>query len=126
MKTIFVVDDNIVNLMMADDALSDRYNVITFAAVTNMLNVLNKITPDLILMDVLMPGIDGFEALKLLKADARFSNIPVMFLTSDNNKTTESRGFEMGITGFISKPYSQPVLLDRITAHFEENNEKNI
>jgi len=60
---------------------------------------------------------DGFEALKLLKANAEHKNIPVIFLTGKNDVETESRGFEMGAVDFISKPFSRPVLLNRIKTH---------
>ena len=120
MKTIFVVDDNNINLVAADETLSDSYNVFTFASAMTMFEVLNDIIPDLILLDILMPDIDGFEALKRLKADMQYAQIPVIFLTSKNDANTEARGFEMGAVDFIFKPFSAPVLLNRIKAHLQE------
>jgi len=117
MKTIFVVDDNTINLMTADKTLSDSYNVITFASALAMFEFLNNTLPDLILLDIMMPDIDGFEALKRLKTDARYADIPVIFLTSKNDAATEALGFEMGVLDFISKPFSEPVLLNRIKTH---------
>jgi len=117
MKTIFVVDDNTVNLMTADKTLSDWYNVVTFASASTMFDFLNNTVPDLILLDIMMPDIDGFEALKRLRADNRYMDIPVIFLTSKNDAATEALGFEMGVMDFISKPFSGPVLLNRIKTH---------
>ena len=117
MKTIFVVDDNTVNLVAADEALSGFYNVFTFALASAMFEFINKTVPDLILLDILMPDIDGFEALKRLRADARYAEIPVIFLTSKNDAVTEALGFEMGVIDYISKPFSVPVLLNRIKTH---------
>jgi len=117
MKTIFVVDDNTVNLMTADKALSDSYNVITFASASAMFDFLNNTIPDLILLDIMMPDIDGFETLKRLRADARYEAIPVIFLTSKNDAVTEALGFEMGVIDFIPKPFSELVLLNRIKTH---------
>jgi len=117
MKTIFVVDDNTVNLITADETLSDYYNVITLASASTMFEFLNNTIPDLILLDIMMPDIDGFEALKRLRADMRYMDIPVIFLTSKNDAATEALGFEMGVMDFISKPFSGPVLLNRIKTH---------
>ncbi|MCL2174829.1 MAG: response regulator [Treponema sp.] len=117
MKTIFVVDDNTVNLMTADKTLSDWYNVITLASASTMFDFLKNTIPDLILLDIMMPDIDGFDALKKLRADTRYADIPVIFLTSKNDATTEALGFEMGVIDFISKPFSGPVLLNRIKTH---------
>jgi putative two-component system response regulator len=119
MKTLFVVDDNTVNLLTAEETLSDHYNVITLASASIMFEFLNNIMPDLILLDIMMPEMDGFEALKLLKADKRYSDIPVIFLTSKNDSVTEAHGFEAGAVDFICKPFSRPVLLNRIKTHLD-------
>lgn len=119
MKTIFIVDDNNVNLLIADEALSIYYNVYTLQSVSGMFELLEDIIPDLILLDILMPEIDGFNALKQLKSGGKYSQIPVIFLTSRNDPLTESLGFEMGAVDFISKPFSGPVLLNRIKTHLE-------
>jgi putative two-component system response regulator len=66
-----------------------------------------------------MPQMDGFEAIRLLKGDARYSEIPVIFLTSWNDAETEAHGFEVGAVDFISKPFLEPVLLNRIKTHLE-------
>jgi len=122
MKTIFVVDDTNINLLDAQEALSDDYNVLTFSSATDMFEVLENIFPDLILLDILMPGMDGFEALEKIKSDNKYSEIPVVFLTSKSDADTEARGFKMGAIDFISKPFSKPVLLNRIEAHLNMEN----
>ncbi|MCL2805831.1 MAG: response regulator [Treponema sp.] len=114
MKTIFAVDDNHVNLLTAENALSEHYNVFTLSSASLMFELLDNVTPDLILLDILMPDIGGFDALKQLKADKRYADIPVIFLTSKSDVGTEAQGFEMGVADFISKPFSKPVLLNRI------------
>jgi len=119
MKTIFVVDDNNVNLLSADEALSKHYRVFTMPSATSMFELLEDVKPDMILLDILMPEMDGFEALKLLNSDVRFAEIPVIFLTSRTDSSTESLGFEMGAVDFISKPFSRPVLLNRIKSHLD-------
>ena len=123
MKTIFVVDDNKMNLLAARETLSEHYDVFTLASAVMMFELLEDILPDLILLDVVMPEVDGFEALSKLKADARYADIPVIFLTSKSDEATEARGFELGVVDFISKPFSKPVLLNQIKTHLdiEEN-----
>ena len=119
MKTIFIVDDNNVNLLTADEALSVHYRVFTMPSASSMFELLEDIKPDIILLDILMPEMNGFEALRMLKVNKRLSDIPVVFLTSRNDASTETLGFEMGAVDFISKPFSQPVLLNRIRAHLD-------
>ncbi|MCL2720520.1 MAG: response regulator [Treponema sp.] len=114
MKTIFAVDDNHVNLLIAEETLSEHYDVFTLSSASLMYDLLNDVMPDLILLDIVMPEIGGFEALKHLKSDKRYSHIPVIFLTSKNDVDTEAQGLEMGVADFISKPFSKPVLLNRI------------
>jgi len=119
LKTIFVVDDNNINLLSADETLSIYYQVFTLGSASGMFELLIDVRPDLILLDILMPEMDGFAALKLLKSDNRYADIPVIFLTSRNDSATESTGFELGAVDFVSKPFSKPVLLNRIKTHLD-------
>ena len=119
MKTIFVVDDNGINLMKADEALSDHFNVITILSAFTMFELLDDVIPDIILLDIMMPDISGFDVLERLKADVRYSGIPVILLTSLNDAAEEARGYEMGVVDFIKKPFSKPVLLERIKTALE-------
>jgi len=119
MKTIFVVDDSDTNLSMAEAALDNNYRVMTMASSEKMFALLEKIVPDLILLDIEMPGMDGFAALHKLKSDVLWSNIPVMFLTGRNDPIVEVQGFEMGAVDFVIKPFSIPVLLNRIKTHLD-------
>jgi putative two-component system response regulator len=79
-----------------------------------MFSGLEKIIPDLILLDIEMPEMNGFEAMKLLKANTRYAEIPVIFLTALDNAANESLGIELGAVDFIAKPFSEPVLINRI------------
>ena len=114
-KTIFVVDDNNTNLSLAEKALQDQYRVITLPSAAKMFKFLEKTTPDLILLDIEMPEMDGFEALSLLKENK--VDIPVIFLTSLLDAEVEVRGFQLGVIDFITKPFSAPVLVNRIKTH---------
>ena len=117
MKTIFVVDDSDTNLSMAESALEDHYRVMTMPSAAKMFSLLEKIKPDMILLDIEMPQMDGFTALQQLKDSELWSDIPVMFLTGRTDTEVEVRGFEMGAIDFLTKPFSAPVLLNRMKTH---------
>jgi len=121
MKCIFVVDDSSINLLTAKEALSEHYIVMTLSSAMIMFEFLNNIKPDLILLDIEMPDMNGFEALKQLKTDNRYAGIPVMFVTGNNDSATESLGYEMGAIDFITKPFSKSALLDRVKDFFKED-----
>ena len=117
MKTIFVVDDNDVNLLSVKRALENQYNVRAMPSAERMLTLLTKIVPDLILLDIDMPEMDGFEAIQKLKKSEKTSNIPVVFLTATIDDEVEARGFELGAVDFVTKPFSPLDLLNRISHH---------
>ncbi|MCL2797548.1 MAG: response regulator, partial [Firmicutes bacterium] len=118
-KTVFVVDDSDTNLLVAEEALEKHFRVLPLPSAEKMFFMMQRIRPDLILLDIDMPVMDGFEAIKILKIDNGYKTIPVMFLTSYNDAVTEVRGFELGAVDFISKPFSPPVLINRIRMHLE-------
>jgi putative two-component system response regulator len=119
MKIVFVVDDNDTNLLAAKAALEGSYRVITMESASKMFKLATKLKPDLILLDVLMPEIDGFTALSMMKEDPILANVPVIFLTSKLDPETEIRGFELGAVDFLNKPFSVPILIRRIETHIE-------
>ncbi|MDR2951893.1 MAG: response regulator [Treponema sp.] len=119
MKTIFAVDDSDINLLMAKKALEGSYGILTMSSAARMFTLLEKIIPDLILLDISMPGMNGFEALQCLKSNPLYADIPVIFLTGNTDTVTESRGFELGVVDFIAKPFSRPVLLNRVKTHLD-------
>ena len=116
-KTIFLIDDDITNLTVGKNALADSYDVFTLNSGTVMMEMLENLTPDLILLDVNMPEMDGYEAITMLKANERTANIPVIFLTALNHEETELKGLSMGAIDYIIKPFSAPLLLKRIEVH---------
>ena len=116
-KTVFVVDDNDTNLSTAKEVLSNQYRVFTLPSAAKMFALLEKIIPDLILLDIGMPEMDGFEVLKRLKENRTYADVPVIFLTGMNDVSMEVRGFQLGVIDFITKPFSGPVLLNRIKTH---------
>ncbi|MCL2000060.1 MAG: response regulator [Planctomycetes bacterium] len=120
-KTIFVVDDNITNLSLAEEVLEKYYRVITMSSADKMFELLEKIIPDMILLDVAMPGMSGFDAMSRLQVDDRYADIPVIFLTALSDAYNEAYGIELGAVDFITKPFSETVLLYRIRTHININ-----
>ncbi|MCL1848176.1 MAG: response regulator [Clostridiales bacterium] len=113
-KTIFIVDDNMANLDMGKRMLSIFYQVVPAPSAAKMFEALEKILPDLILLDIEMPEMDGYEAIMKLKADARYADIPVIFLTGKTDVDSEMESFDLGAVDYVTKPFSAPLLLKRI------------
>lgn len=119
MKTVLVVDDDRVNLVMAQNLLRTEYKVVGVNSGKQAFKFLDKYTPDLILLDILMPEMDGFEVMKLLQENNEWKNIPIIFLTADRKTDTESKCFEMGAYDFITKPFEPTVMLNRVRRTIE-------
>ncbi|MCL2168595.1 MAG: response regulator [Defluviitaleaceae bacterium] len=113
-KVIFLVDDASSNLKHGSDLLSKFYTVYTFDSGERMFKLIYKVRPDLVLLDIEMPEMDGYEVLEKIKADTILQDIPVIFLTAHNSDENELKGFEMGALDYITKPFSPPRLLKRI------------
>jgi signal transduction histidine kinase len=122
MKTIFIVDDKDTNLLLAKTALEGMYKTYALPSAERMFKLAEKITPDLILLDIEMPEMDGFTAMEILKKNEKLKSIPVIFLTGKNDAASELHGFDLGALDFINKPFSAPVLLKRIETHIEMDN----
>jgi putative two-component system response regulator len=114
---VFAVDDSDTILAIVEKALDKHYRVMTMPSAAKMFSLMEKVTPSLILLDIEMPEMDGFSALKQLKAHKKYANIPVIFLTGRTDPDTEVAGFELGAHDFVHKPFSEPVLLNRIKSH---------
>lgn len=104
MKTILVVDDDKLNLNNAMKILSPAYKVVPMPSGKMALNYLTKNIPDLILLDILMPEMDGFEVMRQIRAKQEWTDIPVIFLTADVSPQTCTKGGALGATGFMEKP----------------------
>ena len=113
-KHILIVDDVTTNLKLAADVLKDNYQLSMAKSGAQALEFLKKAKPDLILLDVRMPGMDGYETLENIKANTETSNIPVVFLTVDDQRESEIKGLKMGAMDFILKPFEPQVMLSRI------------
>lgn len=117
--TILIIDDVKFNIQAAKDVLGDKYNVVGAGSAEEGYEVLSHLLPDLILLDIMMPKIDGHEVLRVLKSTPRLKNIPVIFLTADANPETEVEGFNEGIVDFVTKPFIPAVMEKRIQTQIE-------
>ena len=116
-KKVILVDDNPINLKLARNTLMGKYDVFTVPSAEKLFQLLEKTLPDIILLDVLMPEMSGYEAIKILKKDERTAEIPVVFLTSKADTSSELEGFVLGAVDYISKPFSPQLLLKRVDVH---------
>jgi cyclic di-GMP phosphodiesterase len=115
---VLIVDDTPENLTIMNGLLKDAYRT---KVANNGERALKLATaeprPDLVLLDIMMPGMDGYEVCRRLKADAATHEIPVIFLTAKTQVEDESRGFEVGCVDYITKPISPPIVLARVRTH---------
>jgi putative two-component system response regulator len=119
MKKILVVDDNLLTLKQLEVHLSQRYEVILAKTGKIAVEMCKTIRPDLILLDVKMPEMDGFETMKAFQKNPRLEFVPILFLTGSNDIVTELKCLEMGAMDFISKPANKNILLHRIDLHLQ-------
>ncbi|MCL1941056.1 MAG: response regulator [Synergistaceae bacterium] len=124
-KKIFLVDDNATNLTIGKNALIGKYNVYTIPSGEKLLKMLEKIIPDMILLDIEMPEMDGYEAIKIIKSNESTASIPVIFLTAKTEAANELEGLTLGAIDYITKPFSPPLLLKRIEVHLLVEEQKN-
>ena len=124
-KKIVIVDDNLVNLKIGMSALKPDFHVFTAISGSNLFAFLDKVIPDLIILDIEMPGMDGFEIFEAIKSNQNTEKIPVIFLTSSNSVDYEKRGFIMGAADFLHKPYYPPFLNKKVKHFFEVESFKN-
>lgn len=119
MKTILVVDDDNMNLTTTREVLSGEYKTVLVKKGSQALSYLENGECDIILLDINMPEMDGFEVLREIRKIEHCQNIPVIFLTGDNDSDTEYRCFQEGAIDFIAKPFVPIVMLSRIARILE-------
>jgi class 3 adenylate cyclase len=118
LRTILVVDDTAQNIQMIAAVLKDAYRVKVATSGEKALAMLaGPEKPDLVLLDVTMPGMDGYEVCRRMKEDARTADVPVIFLTANTEVDRETKGFEVGAVDYIHKPFSPAVVKARVATH---------
>lgn len=111
---ILVVDDVLANRKLAGKILAGEYEVDSVKSGEEALDFFTRKIPNLVLLDIHMEGIDGFEVLERMKAVPETAQIPVIFLTADDDHEVETQGFRMGALDFITKPFIATVMLQRV------------
>ncbi|MEH2146142.1 response regulator [Nostoc sp.] len=119
-QTILIIDDNPTNIEVLYDAL-DRadYKVLVEMDGWHGIETVKHHPPDLILLDVMMPGIDGFETCRQLKSQMTICEIPIIFMTALNDTTDKVKGLALGAVDYITKPFQQEEVLARIEVHLK-------
>lgn len=114
MKHILMIDDVATNLICAEEVLKDYYKVSVAKSGKQALDIISENCPDLILLDIFMPEMNGYEVMKYLKKEPELANIPVILVTADADRETEEKGFKMGAVDYIRKPFEPEVMCSKI------------
>lgn len=116
MHKVMIVDDNMANLIMAKKTLEDMYEVIPVSSGISALECLKDMPepPDLVLLDVDMPNVNGFQVISEMKNIRKLMDIPIVFLTAQDDDTTELESYNLGATDYIKKPYTSLLLRKRV------------
>lgn len=136
MRKVLIVDDNYRNIELAVSLLQgEDYEIAIAGSGLEVFSIMEEFVPDLILLDVMMPEMDGFEVCRKLKSNQRFKDIPVVFLTAKSELQDILQGFRVGGVDYIKKPFNQDELLMRVKTHVDlkkamelvqyQNNEKS-
>lgn len=124
--TVLVVDDTPENIDILVGILGDEYKVKVAIDGPKALAIAGKSAPDIILLDVMMPGMNGYEVCKRLKQEPLTAHIPVIFVTALTDVADETQGFELGAVDYITKPVSAPVVKARVKTHLSLYDQKRL
>ena len=117
--TVLVVDDTETTLDILVETLGDDYDVSVSRDGEDALEIIRSEPPDLILLDIMMPGMDGYEVCRQVKASAITANIPIIFVTAKSDVADETMGFDVGAVDYITKPISPSIVRARVKTHLE-------
>lgn len=123
-QTVLVVDDMPNNIALLSEVLHDEYRIKVALNGKEALDIVRSSDPpDIVLMDVMMPQMDGYEACEIMKSDLEMQSIPVIFVTAMDEEREESRGFEIGAVDYITKPISPEIVKARVGTHLSLHNQ---
>ncbi|WP_282342043.1 response regulator [Pseudomonas sp. PS02288] len=111
---VLVVDDQPVNVMVLHEMLEGLYDVYMAASGVDAIEVANKTNPDVILLDIILSDINGYEVCRHLKADKKTADIPIIFITAKNEEEDERIGLDAGAVDYIRKPFNSAITLARV------------
>lgn len=122
---ILIVDDDEINIEMLHSVLGDEYDIIFATDGQEALDLAKERQPDLVLLDVVMPAMNGYEVCEYLKADNNTASIPVIFITGQNDIQAEIRGLQAGAIDYVTKPFNPLIIKVRIRNHIELQRTRN-
>jgi putative two-component system response regulator len=125
-QTILAVDDTLANIDVVKGVLAQYYLVQAALNGKMALKIIEKQKPDLILLDIMMPDMDGYEVCEILKSQAETKDIPIVFLTAKSQEDDETKGLALGAVDYITKPISPPILKERVKNHLALQASKNL
>lgn len=118
--TVLIVDDNSNNVKIIAITLRElNYKLVIATSGQSAIEMVEKTRPDLVLLDIMMPGMDGYETCEIIKSKKENENLPIIFLTALNDKSNIIRGFEVGGVDYITKPFNKEELISRVKTHLE-------
>lgn len=118
--TILIVDDEPINLMVLHKLLSPHYQVRACKSGEDALRIARiEPRPELFLLDIMMPGMDGYTLLSKIREEPNFCEIPAIFLSALDSLTDEEKGFQLGAVDYVTKPFRPAIILERIRVHLE-------
>lgn len=118
-NVIMVVDDMKLNIELLSESLDDKYIIMPATSGESAIKLLERKKPDLVLLDVFMPGIGGFAVLKFMKEREDLANIPVIFVTGEHDSYSEEKGLELGAVDYIKKPFNAVIVRQKVQNHLE-------
>lgn len=117
--TILIVDDMITNILILSDLLKDEYDIKIAKSGLKAIEIANSQNIDLILLDIEMPKMNGYEVCKNLKNSEKTKNIPIIFVTARNSETDEEEGLNLGAIDYITKPFNKTIVKLRVKNHIK-------
>jgi diguanylate cyclase (GGDEF)-like protein len=122
---ILIVDDDPINIEILNAVLEDDYDIIFATTGQQALTLAKKYQPDLILLDVIMPEMDGYQVCEYLKRDNSTASIPIVFITGLNDMEAEIKGLQLGAIDYVTKPINPPIVQMRVRNHIELQRARN-
>lgn len=123
--TVLIVDDTPINIQILNETLETEFNTYFALNGEEALQMVSSLQPDLILLDIMMPAMDGFEVCRRLKEVEVHKNIPVIFITALGQPEEESRGLTLGAADYVTKPFNPELVLLRVRNHIELKNRRD-
>ncbi|HJV34747.1 diguanylate cyclase [Geomonas sp.] len=125
-QKVLIIDDTLANIEILHRILQEEYEVYFAKAGADGIRIAKRELPDLILLDIMMPGMDGYQVCTILKADPETENIPVIFITAMGSDEDETKGLDCGAIDYLTKPISPPIVKSRVRNHLELKRSRDV